>query len=325
MGRAADVRRLCASAAAAIAVTLILAAPSGAALAPSESLTYIPFGFLHNQQSPELLDGTLASLNAYGIGQVLIPLPNFKANGAFKLSRTEQRMLALWVSRTASYNSAHASAMIATASIGGKVKGKSLNLEAPSVRANMLSGIETALGMGVGAISLDLEPYPQSHGFIVLLEEIDAAFARRGFTGRLSVAAPATAGRWSPAYMAAVTSLLGQVDPLFYDSERKTAASYEQWVREGLAYYSANTAAGTRIIPDLPSYGPNRWHDPTVENLATSTTAVEAALQEGSRVNGAGIFWWWGFFYNEEGEGSYNGAPDRETWLSRTLSVPFSP
>jgi hypothetical protein len=256
---------------------------------------------------------------------MLLPLPNFKRTGIVKLGRTELKTIPAWVDSTAAYNLAHGTHLTAVASLGGRVKGKSLKLDEPGVRANMVAGIERVLSMGVDGISLDLEPYPSSHGFVLLLEEIDAAFARRGFTGRLALTSPATAGRSSPAQMAEVTPLVSQIDPMFYDSERKTVASYQQWVREGLAYYSAHTAPGTRIVPDLPSYGPNKWHDPAVENLATATTAVEEALQEGARVNGAGIWWWWGFFYNEEGEGAYEGAPDRHTWLTRTLAVPFTP
>ncbi len=160
---------------------------------------------------------------------------------------------------------------------------------------------------------------------MLLLTELRGLLDRRGFTGRLSVTAPATVGRWSPQLLEEITPLLDQVDPLFYDSERTTAAAYEQWVREGLAYYSADSAPGTRLIPDLPSYGANRWHDPAVENLTTATDAVGEALGAGDRVNGAGIFWWWGFYYDEEGEGSYDGAADRAVWLERSLSLPFTP
>lgn len=298
---------------------------AGAALAPDEALTYIPFGFVHNKQPPRLVEETLEQLDAYGIGQNLLPLPRLKRDGTLKLSRNELAMLSLWVSETNAYNGAHATGIVPTASFAGKVKGRSLNLEEAAVRAKILAGVETVLALGVGGVSLDLEPYPQSRGFVLLLEEIDALFARRGFTGRLAVTAPATVGRWSRQYLEEVTPLLGQVDPLFYDSERKTPAAYQQWVREGLAYYSLNTSTMTRIVPDLPSYGPNRWHDPSAENLATATTAIEEALREGTRVNGAGIFWWWGFYYDEEGEGAYDGAADRETWSARTLGVPFSP
>lgn len=309
-------------------VALVLAAlpsPAGASLSPGEALTYIPFGFVHNKQLPQIFEETLAQMNAYGIDQMLLPLPKLKKTGVLKLSRTEQRNLASWVALTSAYDSAHDAGIVATASLSGKVKGKSLELEEPAVRANIVAAVETALSIGLGGISLDLEPYPQSQGFVLLLEEIDAAFARRHFTGRLAVTAPADISRWSPSYMALVTSRLDQVDPLFYDSELQTAPAYEQWVREGLAYYAAHTAPATRIVPDLPSYGANRWHNPAVENLATATTALEEALDEGSRVDGAGIFWWWGFYYDEEGEGEYDGAPDRETWQIRTRSLAFTP
>ena len=311
----------------AVSVCLLAAsAPSAsAALAPEEALTYIPYGFVHNERSPALVTETLEALQRYGIGQNLLPLPKLKANGTLKLNKHELKMLGLWVSGTAAYNAEHGTSILAVGSFAGKVKGKSLNLEDPAVRANVVASAETVVSLGLGGLSLDFEPYPTSPGYLTLLSEIDAAFARRGFDGRLAIVAPASVGRWSPAYIEEITPLVGQLDPLFYDSERKTAASYEQWVREGLAYYSAHSAPGTRLIPDLPSYGPNKWHDPAVENLGTATSAIEGALSEGSRVNGAGIYWWWGFYFNEEGEGAYEGAPDRETWLTRTLGVAFTP
>ncbi len=328
MGRRGDARRArvaAGAALAALAFALAAAPGAGAALAPAEALTYIPAGFLHNEHPQAVLEETLEALDAYGIAQNLLPLKNLKRNGTLKLSRRERAMFSRWAAATSAYDEAHGAGIVAVASLGGKVKGSSLSLEDPAVRANILAGVETVLALGAGGVSLDLEPYPTSHGFVVLLEQIDTLFAAKGFHGRLSVTAPATVGRWSPGYTEEVTALLGQVDPLFYDSERATAVSYEQWVREGLAYYSAHTALATRIVPDLPSYGANRWHIPAVENLATATSAVEEALAEGSRVNGAGIFWWWGFYYDEEGEGSYDGAADRETWLGRTVLVPFSP
>jgi hypothetical protein len=311
---------------AAVLAGVVSGAPAAsAALAPEEALTYIPFGFVHDEHSPALVVETLEQLQAYGIGQNLLPLPKLKNDGRLKLNRRELKMLSLWVSQTSAYNAAHGTDETAVASFAGKVKGKSLNLEEASVRANILAGVETVVSLGLGGLSLDFEPYPTSHAYLELLGEIDALFARRGFTGRLAVVAPASVGRWPRQYVEEITPLVDQVDPLFYDSERRSASAYEQWVREGLAYYSADTAAATRIVPDLPSYGSNRWHDPTAENLGTATTAIEAALQEGSRVNGAGIFWWWGFYYDEEGEGAYEGAPDRSTWLTRTLGVPFTP
>ena len=307
---------------AAVLAALALWAPGArAALDPGEALTYIPHGFLANEQPPAVLEETLAALDRYGISQNLLPVKKLRRTGVLKLSKRERVMFGRWVAATRSYDEVHGAGILAVASLSGKVKASSLNLEDPAVRANVLAAVQTLLELGAGGVSLDLEPYPTTPGFLVLLEEIHAL---PGFQGRLAVTAPASAGRWSPAYLEAVSARIDQVDPLFYDSERTSAAAYEQWVREGLAYYSAHTASATRIVPDLPSYGANRWHLPAVENLATASTAVEEALAQGSRVNGAGVFWWWGFYYDEEGEGSYDGAADRETWLGRTVLLPFS-
>ncbi len=311
------------AAAAAATVALASAPAARAALAPSEALTYIPHGFVHNTQPPAVLEETLEALGGYGIAQDLLPVKCFKKNGVLKLSKRESAMFARWVAATTAYDAAHGAGIVTVASIAGKVKGSSLNLEDPAVRANMVAGVEAMLALGAGGISLDLEPYPSSPGFLALLEEIDALFARRGFGGRLAVTAPASVGRWTPSYLEAVSARVGQVDPLFYDSESTTAAGYENWVREGLAYWSAHAAPGARIVPDLPSYGPNRWHATSVENISTATTAVEEALAAGSRVNGAGIFWWWGFYLDEEG--GYEGAADREAWLGRTVLAGFTP
>jgi hypothetical protein len=310
------------AATAAVIGALAAAPAAGATLAPGEALTYIPHGFVHGTQPPALVEETLEGLDRYGIGQSLFPVKSFRKNGVLKLSKRESAMLARWVAATRAYDEAHGAGIVAVASIAGKVKGSSLNLEDPAVRANMVAGVEAMLALGAGGISLDLEPYPSSPGFLALLDEIDALFVRRGFSGRLAVTAPASVGRWSPTYLAMVTARVGQVDPLFYDSERTTAASYEQWVREGLAYWSANAGPSVRIVPDLPSYGANRWHEIAVENIATATTAVEEALAQDSRVNGAGVFWWWGFYLDEEG--AYDGAADREAWLGRTVQLPFS-
>ena len=308
-----------------VAVALLLALSAGGASArldPEDALTYIPNGYIHNTHEASEVDEILAALDSHGIDQAILPMPKLKRDGTMKVPRKEARMIPLWVSRVAAYDAAHTSNLSMVAVFDGRIKKNGLNLEDATVRANVVASIESMIGQGVGGVQLDFEPYPTSPGFVTLLEEIDAAFARLGFHGGLSVCAPATVGRWSPTYIAQVTSHLTQVDPLFYDSELTSAAAYEKWVREGLSFYSANTAPTARIVPVIPSYGTNRWHNPTVESIATATSALSEALQAGTRVNGTGIFWWWGFYYEEEG--AYNPAADQAAWPG-TLALPFTP
>ena len=91
---------------------------------------------------------------------------------------------------------------------------------------------------------------------------------------------------------------------IYYDSESKTVSAYRQWMQSSLAYYSANVAPATRIVPVLPSYSANRWHLPGVENVQAASAALADALGAGSRVN---------------------GAADRAAWLSTTVDLPFAP
>ncbi len=305
---------------------LLFAADRAAAASdPADSLIYMPYGLIHSIHPVEEVDGYLAEVDSYGIGQFIFAMPKFKRLGLLKVPKHNREMLLRFSSRAAVYDAEHGAALELTAVYNGKIgsKGSALNLDDPATRTNIVGGIEATLSDGLSGVQLDLEPYPVSAGFLTLLEEIDATFARVGFHGRLSVTTPASVSRWSPSYLHQVSELVSQVDPLFYDSELKTVGAYQSWVQSGLAFYSENVAPATRIVPVLPSYSSNRWHSPAVENITTATAALAGGLAAGSRVNGAGIWSGWGFLLDEEGK--YDGSTDRADWMSSTMSLPFSP
>ncbi len=304
---------------------LSFAAAAFAVANPDEMLIYMPYGLIHSVRPASEVDEYLAEISSYDIGQIVFAMPRFKSTGVVKVPKHNVEMLALWASRAAAYDAEHGTDLTLTAVFNGKVSTKpsGLNLEAPTTRANIVSAVESSLALGISGVQLDLEPYPVTPGFISLLEELDATFARVGFHGRFSVTAPATTSRWPPSYLKEVSQLVTQLDPLYYDSERTTIAAYEEWVESGLAYYSANASLGTRIVPVLPSYSADPWHLPSVENITTATSALASGLAAGSRVNGAGIWSGWGFLLNEEG--AYEGSEDRATWLATAIELPFSP
>lgn len=309
----------------AVLVALSLAAAAYATAAPDEMLIYMPYGLIHFVRPASALDEYLAEINSYDIGQVVFAMPKFKPSGVLKVPKHNQQMLSAWAGLLAAYNAEHATEDTLTAVFNGRVetKKRGLDLEAPATRANIVSGVESSLAMGISGVQLDLEPYPVTSGFLSLLEELDAVFARVGFEGRFSVTAPATTSTWPPSYLKRVSQLVTQLDPLYYDSESKSVAAYEAWVERGLAYYSENASPATRIVPVLPSYSADPWHPPSVENITTATSALSKALAAGSRANGAGIWSGWGFLMDEEG--AYEGAEDRATWQSTTVNLPFSP
>jgi hypothetical protein len=264
----------------------------------------MPTELVHSIWTPSQVDGFLSDLASYDIGQALLQMPRFKRKGTLVLPASNQQMLGVWARAAAAHNSEQGTELTVTAVFNGNLRANGLNLDAPATRARMLAAIESAIATGVQGVQLDLEPYPVTPGFIALLEEADAAFARLGFGGRLSVVAPAETATWSPVYLRRVTELVNQVDPAYYDSELTSASAYQAWMQQSLAYAA------------------NPWHLPSVENIATATSALVEALTAGSRVNGAGIWWWYGFFDNRP---RYNASADRAAWQSLTVSLPFTP
>jgi len=308
-------------------LALLLCSATGASSAlaaanPQDTLTYMPTELVHSIWTPSQVDGFLSGLASYDIGQALLQMPRFKRKGTLVLPASNQQMLGVWARAAAAHDSEHGTELTVTAVFNGNLRANGLDLDARATRARMLAAIESAIATGIQGVQLDLEPYPVTPGFIALLEEADAAFARLGFGGRLSVVAPAETATWSPVYLRRVTELVDQVDPAYYDSELTSASAYQAWMQRSLAYYSANAAPGVRIVPVIPSYAANPWHLPSVENIATATSALGEALTAGSRVNGAGIWWWYGFFDNRP---RYNASADRAAWQSVTVSLPFTP
>jgi hypothetical protein len=307
------------------AVLLFAAGRAAAASDPADSLIYMPYGLIHSIHSVEAVDGYLAEVDSYGIGQVIFAMPKFKRLGLLKVPKHNREMLLRFSSRATAYDALHGASLALTAVYNGKIgtNASALDLDDATTRSNIVANVEGTLADGLSGVQLDLEPYPVSAGFITLLEELDAMFARVGFHGPLSVTTPATVSRWGPAYLHRVSELVSQIDPLFYDSELRMVGAYQSWVQSGLAYYSENVVPATRIVPVLPSYSANRWHSPAVENITTSTAALASGLATGSRVNGAGIWSGWGFLLDEEGK--YEGSADRADWQSSTRALPFSP
>ncbi len=323
-GPAARGRRVLILLAGLLAGTAALAPAAALARAdPADMLTYMPTELVHSSWTQSQVEGFLSELGEYDIGQALLQMPRFKHKGTLKLTATEQQMLGVWATAAGAYDAETGSASTVTAVFNGVPKARGLDLEVPATRAHMVAAVESVLATGVTGVQLDIEPYPTGPGFIALLEELDSAFARLGFRGRLSVVAPGDTGTWAPAYLLRVAALVSQLDPTYYDSESASVPAYQAWVAQGLAYYTANVPATTLIIPVIPCYAADPWHDPEVESIAAASGALQAGLAAGSRVNGAGIWWWYAFF--DEDGGRFKSAADRAAWQAGTVELPFSP
>jgi hypothetical protein len=283
----------------------------------------MPVGFVSTIKSEALVDGYLADLDAYGIGQVLLNLPRLRNNGTLPLDATTATMLLRWVQRADAYLIAHGRSFEVTAVINARID-RRFNLNNAATRANIIAAVRSLItGYGIAGVHLDFEPYPVTTGFISLLDELNAMFASVAFTGRLSVVAPADLSRWSATYWASVGARVTQLNPLYYDSTLRTVPQYNTWVKDSLAQISAAVPPPTLIVPVLASYRATIYHYPAVENIAAGNAALEESLASGSRVHGAGVWWWWGLFYDEGGR--YDASADRAAWQNQVRALEYTP
>ena len=277
--------------------------------------TYAPAGFVDSVQSPAQVDTELGEFAGFGIDRVLQQLVPLGSTGGLKLSATTSAMLPLWVERTTAYDASTGSSLTVAAVLNGRTA-KGLDVDDAATRAAVVADAVHLASLGVGGIQLDFEPFPTTSGYPELLGQIHAALAA-SFPGvQLSVVAPAETATWSPAYLAAVSGAVDEVDPTFYDSGLHSVTAYEQWIATGLAYYAAATAPTARIVPVIPSFRSDPWHRPAVENVTTATAALAGALGAGDRVDGVGLWWWWGFYFGSGGH--YAPAADQAAWQSST-------
>jgi len=286
--------------------------------------TYMPTEMVHSLMTPAQVGVVLGELHEYSLDEALLQMPRFKKTGKLTLPSTNATMLGVWASESAAWSAEHGTSIRPVAVFNGVPAAHGLNLENAGTREAMLAAIEGVLERGIGAVQLDIEPYPTGAGYLALLEAVDGALLRHGDAGGLSVVAPGDTATWSPAYTRRVGELVGQFDPTYYDSESTAAGEYEQWIERGQAYFSENLPHATAIVPIIPSYGPDPWHIPAVEDIANATAALRESLAQGARAEGAGIWWWYGF-YEEEAHHRFHSAADRAAWLEQTLALAFSP
>lgn len=137
-------------------------------------------------------------------------------------------------------------------------------------------------------VLLDFEPFTTDDpNFIRLLTTVRTANPDTW----VGVCAPGTRRRWSPTFTRQVGALVNAVSPMFYDTTINDPDRYTTYVRDLLVdYRGALHGMETMVLPSLPAYKNNPWHDRAVENITTAAAGVRAA---GGHPPGAAVYWWW--------------------------------
>jgi len=163
-------------------------APAGAEANAEDSLIYMPYGLIHSLRPASEVDGYLTEVAPYGIGQLIFATPKSPRRGSSKCPRVNRQMLQLWSSRAAAYDAAHGTSLSVTLVVPAKVKGSTgggIDLESAAVRAQIVAGIEAALGLGIAGVQLDFEPYRRAPATSRCCKHSTRCSCASAFTGAL--------------------------------------------------------------------------------------------------------------------------------------------
>ena len=84
-----------------LAATFAVASPAGATPNQQDSLIYMPYGLIHSVRPASPVDGYLAEVDSYGIGQLVFAMPRFKRLGVLKVPKHNREVLVRWSDRAA--------------------------------------------------------------------------------------------------------------------------------------------------------------------------------------------------------------------------------
>lgn len=139
---------------------------------------------------------------------------------------------------------------------------------------------------GLDGVLLDLEPFRRDNpAFVSLLQTVRAAMP----TAWVGVNGPAD-GQWSATFIAAVAAPVDAIVPMHYDTSLTTTSTYSARVASEHGRFVAAAGAAASVLPALPAYARNTWHDPAVENIESAVAGIAASVP-GSAA-GAAVYSW---------------------------------
>jgi hypothetical protein len=188
-------------------------------------------------------------------------------------------------------------------------------------------------------IQLDIEPFLPDDPFLKKTSQ----FVRQVLKDEaiFSIAAPVHPSVWSESYTKEMAGIFNMLCPMMYDqmetgSPITSADTYQQfWKTTTIRYAHAIAGSAhpsTMLMPVMPAYGKNEYHDPTVENILNSAKGLKMAREQllidqkdnpnmnPNGVIGAAVFWWGAFMY--QGMNPWDGhdyAADRTWWAEEWL------
>lgn len=242
--------------------------------------TYLPHGWIAKPRSEEFVRLAVDELRVAGFRHQIHNVGALDSSGA--ITQSINGSLADWIEASRAADP--------TQRILAWVSGsRSSHVNNHEVHERIVETLVELVDTGVDGLLLDFEPF---HDADVQFVELLRAIRKSLPTTWIGVTAPAGED-WSADFIGEVATLVDGVSPMLYDTSMGGASLYSNHMSTELVRYRRAMPSNVSLLPSLPAFSANDWHDPKVENLATATAALALAAKAGHTVDGAFVYWWW--------------------------------
>ena len=249
---------------------------------------YLPHGYFYTYKTDQFIEQEVLKLKELNIKHQYANLGMMDNNGVIPYNKYSQ--LAKWVRNSRLIDSEQL--------IIAQVNGYRSHIWDTKIHYNIAYTCKNIIQTtGVNGIHFDIEPPRTDSEFIDLLEIVREVIGEEPY---ISVAGSASRFSWSLDHIRNVAKYADALCPMLYDNSESITSiqGYQAWVKEAIANYNViynnhETRKGAEVVPILPAYSTNEWHNPDIENLQNAIPAVIEAINEGYRVKGIGVWWWY--------------------------------
>ena len=172
---------------------------------------------------------------------------------------------------------------------------------------------------GVDGVNLDFEPYSTSaSNYIGMLTTIRNTI---GWTANLSLDYTADSSAfWSGNDFNTISGYINYIMLMIYDSGSTTVAQYDSFIATAMEYAYNWKVHGCAIVPIVPVYASSSVHNPSIENIETSTNEIWYLTQTDPTVEINDIAVWWYDGWNGSNIGNNSmSAPTDAMWTTYWL------
>lgn len=259
----------------------------------TENVIYLPHGYFCTVKTDEFIASEVQWLAGLGFRYQFCNITAFNSDGTMDPENTQT--LADWirVSRETDPNQL----------IIGYVSGTKDLVDDPSKHQIMIDYCvylcDDVNGFGMDGINIDYEPLPYDDPiYLQFMHDLKTALGDK----RLTVCTPLL--NWSDSFINQVSYAVDEINIMCYDTLSDTQQEYIDLVRSEVVRYSSNMNPNCDLVPLQAAYKRNRWHDPSVENIITGSTAIDEAVGLGADVAASGVWWWYEM-----------SSDDKDNWL----------